>query len=114
MNSYILYAAFFRSRPFRFIAFGWLIIPLLYWYLLSRSEKITIGNGELIYESGILRKDRTELKLSHIRTVKVSQDLIDRIFGCGNLLIFTSGDLPEVTLIGFPNPNVIRDVIKGG
>jgi uncharacterized membrane protein YdbT with pleckstrin-like domain len=114
MNNYTSYASFFRCRPFSFVILGWLIIPLLYWYLKSRSEKIIIENGELFYESGILSKNRTELKLSQIRTVKVSQSLFNRIFGCGNLEVFTSGDLPEVVLIGFPNPNVIRDIIKAG
>ncbi len=107
-------AAFFRSRPISFVLLGWLIIPLVYWFLKSKAEKIVVEDGEFLYETGILSKTRTELNLSKIRSVKLKQGLSDRIFGCGDVEIYTAGDSPEVTAKGFPNPNVLRDVIKKG
>jgi len=114
MVAYKANAAFFRSRPLSFVLFGWFIIPLIYWFLESKAEKLVVEDAELLYEKGILSKDRTELKLSQIRTVKVKQGLSGRIFGCGDVEIYTAGDSPEVTAKGFPNPNVLRDVIKKG
>jgi uncharacterized membrane protein YdbT with pleckstrin-like domain len=114
MADYKANAAFFRSRPLSFVLFGWLIIPLIYWFLKSKAEKVVVEDGECLYETGILSKERTELKLSQIRTVKVKQGLSGRIFGCGDVEIYTAGDSPEITAIGFPNPNVLRDVIKKG
>lgn len=105
-------AAFFRSRPFEFFLFGWLIFPLIYWYIQSISSKLMIDQGELLYESGILSKDRTEIQISRIRTVKIHQSFTNRIFGVGTISIFTSGDSPEVVLKNFPQPNYIRELLK--
>jgi len=110
--SYQTNAAFFRSRPFEFLLFGWLIFPLIYWYIQSISSKLTIDEGELLYESGILSKDKTEIQISSIRTVKIYQSLTNRIFGVGTISIFTSGDSPEVVLKGFPQPNYLRELLK--
>lgn len=105
-------AAFFRSRPFQFMLMGWLIFPLIYWYLESIANKVTIDNKQLLYERGIFSKDRTEIQLSSIRTVKIYQSFINRIFGVGTVSVFTSGDLPEVVLEGFPNPSLLRESLK--
>lgn len=91
---------------------GWLIFPLIYWYLESIANKVTIDNKQLLYEQGIFSKDRTEIQLSSIRTVKIYQSFINRIFGVGTVSIFTSGDLPEVVLQGFPNPSLLRESLK--
>jgi len=105
-------AAFFRSRPFQFVLIGWLIFPLIYWYLESVANKLTIDGGQLLYERGIFSKDRTEIQLTSIRTVKIYQSLANRIFGVGTISVFTSGDMPEVVLEGFPNPSLIRESLK--
>lgn len=105
-------AAFFRSRPFQFMLMGWLIFPLIYWYLESIANKVTIDNKQLLYERGIFSKDRTEIQLASIRTVKIYQSFINRIFGVGTVSIFTSGDLPEVVLEGFSNPSLLRESLK--
>ena len=107
-------SAFFRSRPFQFVFFGWLIFPLIHWYLESLANKVTIAEGQLLYERGIFSKDRTEIQLSSIRTVKIYQSLINRIFGVGTVSVFTSGDMPEVVLEGFPKPSLLRESLKGG
>ena len=105
-------SAFFRSRPFHFVLLGWMIFPLIYWYLESVANKVTVGEGQLLYERGIFRKDRTEIQLSSIRTVKIYQSLVNRIFGVGTISVYTSGDLPEIVLGGFPNPSLLRESLK--
>ena len=61
---------------------------------------------------GILSKKRTEIEVDKIRTIKVVQSLSDRIFGAGDIEIYTSGDDPEIILLGFPSPNTIKDALK--
>lgn len=112
MATYRANAAFFRSRPFEVLFFGWLIFPLLYWFLLSKTDKVVIEDDELLYEHGILSKNRTDLKLKSIRAVKVKQRLMDRILGSGDIEVYTSGDAPEVVLRGFPNPKALRNVLR--
>ena len=71
---YEAHPAMFRAHPFWFIlavlliaAFGIGILILLYWYIKTRATTLTVTDSELLYEKGILSKDRTSVSLRHIR-----------------------------------------------
>jgi uncharacterized membrane protein YdbT with pleckstrin-like domain len=116
---YEAHPAMFRAHPFWFIlsvllilAFGIGIIILLYWYILTRATALTVTDQEILYEKGILSKDRTAVSLQHIRTVRVTQGFVDRILGVGTIEIATAGDLPEFTVKDMPDPHKIREAIS--
>ena len=117
--SYSEHPAMFRARPFAFILsvilvpVGIGIIILLTWYLKCKATRLEIGNGEITLEQGLLSKDRTELDMTTVRTVKVYQSFMNRLFGVGDVSVFTAGDAPEVFAKGMPRPQVFRDIIKG-
>lgn len=107
----------FRNNPLLFLlfvvlilAFGLGLILLLWWYVVSKSKSLTITDEELRYEVGILNKQRSEIRLSSIRSVRINQSFWQRIFGTGDLDIFTAGDNPEVTSKGMPDPGRIREL----
>jgi uncharacterized membrane protein YdbT with pleckstrin-like domain len=109
----------FRNSPLGFIisillipAFGLGIIILLVWYVSTKAQKLTITTQDLLYEKGLLSKSRSELRLTSIRSVRVNQSLFQRIFGTGDVEIFTAGDDPEITAKGMPDPNEIRELIS--
>ena len=88
------------------------VIWLLIWYLKTKSKKLSITNRDMLYEEGLLRKNRKELALDKVRTVEVDQDFIERIFGVGMIKVFTAGDLAEIEVKGLPDPNKIRELVK--
>jgi hypothetical protein len=51
--------------------------------------------------------------MGSVRTVRVSQTLLQRIMNAGDVTIYTSGDLPEVVVRGLPDPRRLRDYIRG-
>lgn len=107
----------FRNNPLLFIlsivliaAFGLGIIILLWWYVVARSQSLTITDEEIRYEKGILNKARSEIRLSSVRSVRINQNLGQRIFGTGDVAIFTAGDNPEIVAKGMPDPHTIREL----
>lgn len=115
---YEAHPAMFRAHPFWFIlavllilAFGIGIIILLYWYIKTRATALTVTDQELMYERGILSKDRTSVSLKHIRSVNIAQGFVNRIFGVGTVQISTAGDEPEFTIADMPDPYVIQEAI---
>jgi len=86
---------------------------LLYWYLSCKATSLTVSEGQIYLEEGLLSKSRSEIDCDSVRTVKVYQTFINRIFGVGSIEIYTAGDQPEMLVKGLPDPNEIRDVIKG-
>ena len=122
MNGKVVYEAhpaMFRAHPFWFIGavilipvFGLGVILLLYWYIHTRQTALTVTENELLYERGILSKDRTSVSLRHIRSVHVTQGFLNRILGVGTIQISTAGDEPEFTIADMPDPGTIREAIS--
>jgi|SRR5262245_59182069 len=72
---YEAHPAMFRAHPFWFIlavlliaAFGAGILILLVWYIKTRATTVTVTESDLLYEKGILSKNRTSVSLRHIRS----------------------------------------------
>jgi uncharacterized membrane protein YdbT with pleckstrin-like domain len=117
---YEAHPAMFRARPFSFVLcvllialFGIGILILLYWYILTRATQLTVTDHDITYERGILSKDRTSVALRQIRSVRVAQGFINRIFDVGTIEISSTGDRPEFTVKDMPDPHDIRDAIAG-
>jgi uncharacterized membrane protein YdbT with pleckstrin-like domain len=110
--------AMFRSNPFGFIL-SVLLVPvsvgiviLLVWYLKCLSTKVELTGNDLVLTKGLLSKDRVELDVSGIRTVRVYQSFLNRIFKVGSVSVFTAGDLPEIEVAGLPDPHQLRELIN--
>jgi len=109
----------FRNQPLGFIvavlliaAFGLGILILLYWYIKSRSVRLTITDDSIHLSRGILTKEQTDIDVREIRTVLIRQRFWQRIFDVGQIEVFTTGDMPEFSLQGMPDPNFVRDYIR--
>jgi uncharacterized membrane protein YdbT with pleckstrin-like domain len=86
---------------------------LLAWYIATKVDRLVIKDGEIVWVHGLLSKQYTEINMGSVRTVRVTQSLLQRIMGAGDVTVFTSGDLPEVVIRGLPDPDRIREYVKG-
>jgi uncharacterized membrane protein YdbT with pleckstrin-like domain len=109
----------FKNNPIGFIValllipvFGIGLLILLGWHLKNKASKLTVDENEILYEKGLLSKERSELKITSVRATKVKQSFFNRIFGVGAIEIYTAGDAPEIVATGMPDPNKIRELIK--
>ena len=91
---YSEHPAMFKNHPFGFlialllIPTGIGIVVLLIWYLKCKGELLQIKDGEILFETGLLSKDRIEITMKSVRTVKVSQSFTDRIFGGNHQAVY--------------------------
>jgi len=109
----------FKNNPLGFIiclilipAGGLGLLILLTWHLKNKASKLTVNDNEILFEKGLLSKERSEVNLASVRTTKVKQSFFNRIFGVGTIEIYTAGDSPEIIASGMPDPNKIRELIK--
>ena len=85
---------------------------LLRWWLACLVDRLEIRPNEILWTHGLLAKNYTEINMGSVRTVRVHQSLLQRMLGAGDLVIFTTGDDPELAVRGLPRPNEIRDHIR--
>jgi membrane protein YdbS with pleckstrin-like domain len=108
----------FADEPLQFIIavllipIGIGIIWLIYWYIKLRCTLDTIDDERVMLSRGILNKEKIEIELQSIRTVRVDQTFADRIFNCGILKIYTAGDQPELQQKGMPDPERLRNALR--
>jgi uncharacterized membrane protein YdbT with pleckstrin-like domain len=111
----------FKNNPLGFIislilipVFGLGLLIFLVWHLQNKASKLIVTDKEVLFEKGLLSKERSEVNISSVRTVKVKQSFFNRIFGTGAVELYTAGDSPEIVAAGMPDPNKIRELVKNG
>ena len=121
LTLYEAHPSMVRSSPFKFAlsvllipVFGLGILILLFWYVSTKADKFEIRAGEVLWTHGLLNKQYTEISMSSIRTIKISQSIIQRMLNAGDIEIYTSGDAPELSVKGLPDPRRIRELIRTG
>ncbi|MET0370849.1 MAG: PH domain-containing protein [Sphingobium sp.] len=105
--------AMFRANPLLFVLLlisvvG--ILALLVWWVLHKGERLALSEREVLFERGLLSKQRTEIALSSIRAVRISQSLSQRLFDVGNVELFSAGDVAEIAVRSMPRPARIRAI----
>jgi uncharacterized membrane protein YdbT with pleckstrin-like domain len=91
---------------------AWGLLLLLSWWIGARFDHLEITAKELVWTHGFLNKQYTETNMHSVRTVRVKQSLLQRMLNAGDLVIYTTGDEPELNIKGLPRPGEIRALIK--
>ncbi|HEX7820361.1 MAG TPA: PH domain-containing protein [Sphingobium sp.] len=111
----------FANHPFLFSLLAVTIVGFLVigvWAIVVRTERLAVGGRDILLERGFIAKQRVQVSRGSVRAVKVTQGVMQRMLGVGDIEIFTGGDFPEIAIRGLPRPNVIRallaDVVEGG
>lgn len=107
----------FRAHPIAFVV-ALLLTPLvigaiilLVWGIRARTTHLEIDEQSVRYETGVFSKDRRALNRVSIRTVRVTQTLLNRLLDVGSIEIYTAGDVPEIRASSMSAPNGIRDLL---
>src|SRR5690606_17759939 len=75
--AYSAHPAMFKAKPLGFIL-ALLLVPLaigililLYWYLQCKSTRLDIEGDSIVLERGLLSKEKIELDIDRVRTVRI-------------------------------------------
>ena len=77
----------------------WVLIPFLRWM----TSTYTVTNRRLITRQGIITRTGRDIPLFRINDVAYEKDLIDRLLGCGTLIISDATEKAGVVLPDIPD-----------
>ncbi|BBD98992.1 hypothetical protein SAMIE_1024930 [Sphingobium amiense] len=103
--------AMVRANPLLFLLLLVSVVGILaiaVWWIRCKGERLALSDREVLMERGILSKQRTEIALSSIRSVRITQSLSQRMFGVGHVELFSAGDMAEIAIRNMPRPDRIR------
>lgn len=67
----------------------YVVIPVMQWY----NNKFIVTNYRIKNEWGVLNKESKEIEIKNIVSAKTERDIIDRIFGCGTLVFYSTSSM---------------------
>jgi uncharacterized membrane protein YdbT with pleckstrin-like domain len=76
----------------------WLVIPILSW----RTTVYELTTRRMRLRDGILTRSGRDIPLSRITDVSFRKGVLDRVFGCGTLVVESAGEHGELTLRNIP------------
>jgi uncharacterized membrane protein YdbT with pleckstrin-like domain len=77
----------------------WLMIPLLVW----RSTVYELTSRRMRIRDGIITRNGRDIPLSRITDVSFRKGILDRLLGCGTLVVESAGEHGELTLTEIPH-----------
>ncbi|NHN54797.1 PH domain-containing protein [Calidifontibacter sp. DB0510] len=80
------------------IVIVWVLVPIWRW----RSQQYVITNRRLITRSGILTKSGRDIPLFRINDVSYEKGLLDRVLGCGTLVVSDASEQVPLRLTDVP------------
>jgi uncharacterized membrane protein YdbT with pleckstrin-like domain len=81
------------------IVITWVARPLLRW----RTTSYELTNRRLRLRAGIITRTGRDFPLSKISDVSFSQGLLDRVLGCGRLVVESPGERGQLVLTEIPH-----------
>ena len=103
--------AMFRAHPLLFTLLLLSVVGILViavWWVMHKGERLALSEREVLLERGLLSKQRTEVALGSIRSVRITQSLGQRVFDVGHVEMFSAGDVAEIAIKNMPRPGRIR------
>jgi uncharacterized membrane protein YdbT with pleckstrin-like domain len=92
------------------------IVPLAYaWWrwMYIKSFRLTITDQRIIVSQGIFKKVTNETELYRVRDTSIEEPFFYRIFGVGNIVIYSSDDAQSKLLFNaYRKPHWIKDQIR--
>ncbi|HET7518699.1 MAG TPA: PH domain-containing protein [Actinomycetes bacterium] len=106
----------FLQEPLRMVVIaltlavvGWLAVrPVLRW----ATTRLVVTNERLLWRRGLLSRHSREIPLERLSDVTVSQSLVERLFGLGDLLVQPVGELTRLTVADLPHPERVLEAIN--
>ena len=89
------------------------LLVIIYAILDRKTKVFTLTTRKVMAQSGIVSRKTSEVGMRDIRSINMSQGILERIFGLGTVQIGSAGHAGiEVELKGIQNPSQVRDQVR--
>ncbi|OUS03695.1 hypothetical protein A9Q81_06905 [Gammaproteobacteria bacterium 42_54_T18] len=93
------------------ITLGISLIFAIYKWLSLRATEQGVTNKRVIYKTGIISRKTEEMKLASVETVEITQGIMGRILGYGNIEVTGTG-INDLVFKSIDNPMEVKKSIE--
>lgn len=89
-----------------------LVLWLTVWpWIVWRTKHYVFTNERVILQYGIFHRERRDIPLHRVNDHTMNQTLVDRMFGCGTLVIESAGERGQTILIDVPKVQRVQSLL---
>ena len=89
-------------------AIAWVFVPWLRW----RTTSYTITTQRISERRGIVTRVGRDIPLYRVNDISIEKDLLDRMLGCGTLVIADATEKPGIVLHDVPHVDHVHKTIQ--
>jgi uncharacterized membrane protein YdbT with pleckstrin-like domain len=82
----------------------WVVKPVIQW----ATSQYVITNRRVIIRSGIIARQGRDMPLARVNDVHFSYGVIDRLLGCGDLIVESAGETGRLLIASVPEVELIQ------
>ncbi len=87
----------------------WVVVPVVRW----ATSQYVFTNRRVIVRSGIIARQGRDMPLARVNDVHFSYGIIDRLLGCGDLVVESAGETGQLHIRAVPDVELIqREVFR--
>jgi uncharacterized membrane protein YdbT with pleckstrin-like domain len=86
---------------------AWALVPFLKW----RTTHFVVTDRRVLMRSGVLARTGRDVPLSRINDITFSHTVLERVLGCGTLVIESAGERGQVTLADVPRVEDVQRTV---
>ncbi|GAB2468805.1 PH domain-containing protein [Xylanimonas ulmi] len=90
------------------VAVGWVFLPWLRW----RTTSYAVTTQRVAERRGIVTRVGRDIPLYRINDISIEKDLVDRLLGCGTLVIADATEKPGMVLHDVPRVDAVHRTIQ--
>lgn len=89
-----------------------LVLWLTVWpWIVWRTQHYIFTNERVILQHGVFHRERRDIPLHRVNDHTMNQTLVDRMFGCGTLVIESAGERGQTSLIDVPKVQRVQSLL---
>lgn len=89
------------------VLLAWVVVPVLRW----RTTHFVVTDRRVLMRSGVLARQGRDVPLSRINDITFSHTVLERVLGCGTLVIESAGERGQVTLADIPRVEEVQRTV---
>lgn len=86
---------------------AWGLWPFLVW----RTTHYVFTNERVLLQHGVLSRDRRDIPLNRVNDHSMSQRFVERLLGCGTLVIESAGERGQSVLVDIPHVQRVQTTL---
>lgn len=87
-----------------FLLVVWVVKPVIQW----ATSQYVLTNRRVIIRSGIIARQGRDMPLARVNDVHFSYGVIDRLLGCGDLIVESAGETGKLLIASVPEVELIQ------